>query len=75
MQHLANKLRHIVRHREQLIYEQGESAHGWYWLCQGRVQLAHWNRSGKRQFIRFVELGQLFGAEALTNRVAYDHDA
>jgi CRP/FNR family transcriptional regulator len=71
----TKRIRHIVRKRDQVVYEQGESTYAYYWLCRGRVQLSRRNRHGKRQVVQMVQPGQLFGFEALTNQQNYDEDA
>lgn len=69
------RLTHLKRSAGHHFYEQGDSASDCFWLCEGTVQLWRRDRFGKKQFIRLVEPGQIFGLESLSDVSVYDQDA
>lgn len=66
---------HTDRSPDQTVFEQGDPAHGWFWLCEGRVRLTRRTTTGQRQILRDLCPGQIFGIEALNQELIYDQSA
>lgn len=72
---IVQLLRHTERAPDQAVFDQGDPTHGWFWLCEGRIQLVRSTPAGRRQILGDVHPGQTFGMEALTHEPTYDKSA
>jgi len=68
-------MRHTDRASDQTVFEQGDPAHGWFWLCEGRIRLTRRTPTGQRQILRDLCSEQIFGIEALNQELVYDQSA
>ncbi len=59
----------LVRHQSyskgEMIFRQGAVTSGCYILCRGKVKLARYASAGRKQIIKFLGAGDLFGESGL----------
>jgi CRP-like cAMP-binding protein len=54
-----------------VIFQEGESAYGFYIVCQGKVKLAKHSHRGKKQILKLLGPGEVLGEETMFDRDVY----
>jgi len=62
---LASYQRPLCLLKNTIVYSQGASAEGVYFLCQGTVRLVWVNDSGEQRIVGFIKAGEMFGLDSL----------
>jgi CRP/FNR family transcriptional regulator, cyclic AMP receptor protein len=57
------------------LFNEGQSSHGIYMLCQGRVKLSTCSRDGKVIILRIAEAGEILGLSATVSDSSYETTA
>jgi CRP/FNR family transcriptional regulator len=55
--------------RGEVIFQEGETAFGFYIICSGKVKLAKHSPHGKKQILKLLGPGEVLGEETM-----FDHD-
>jgi CRP-like cAMP-binding protein len=51
--------------RNTIVYSQGGSAEGVYFLCQGTIKLLWVTEDGEQRIVGFITAGEIFGLDSL----------
>ena len=62
---LARLITHQTYAKREPIFHQDDEISGCHVLCHGKVELACYTREGRRQIVRFLSSGELFGESGL----------
>jgi CRP/FNR family transcriptional regulator len=62
---LAQLISYQTYAKREIIFQQGDEISGCHILCHGKVELACYTPEGRRQIVRFLSSGELFGESGL----------
>jgi len=68
---LARLVRRIEYSKDEVIFQEGEPAFGFYLICHGRVKLAKRSSKGKRQILKLLGPGEILGEKTMFDQEVY----
>lgn len=68
---LEKTMRVLEYDKDEIIFQEGERAFGFYIICSGKVKLAKRSMSGKTQILKLLGPGEILGEKTMFDREAY----
>jgi CRP-like cAMP-binding protein len=71
LKELRAMARPVSYDKGELIFQEGEPAFGFYVICTGKVKLAKYSPTGKKQILKLLGPGEILGEKTMFDREVY----